>query len=169
MNLQPTLTHKLVTLRPLLQGDYEELYHVAKDPAIWEQHPARDRYKREVFQIFFEDAIKSQGALVALDTSSQKIIGSTRFKLSQSDHNAVEIGWTFLAKEKWGGTYNGVMKKLMINYALQHVDHVIFYIDKSNIRSQKAVEKIGGRIITEPDLEHLVRKEPNYLTYRIGT
>ena len=49
MNLQPTLQNDLIILRPLRENDFEALYEVAKDPLIWEQHPSRERYKREVY------------------------------------------------------------------------------------------------------------------------
>ena len=51
--LQPILTGELVELRPLREADWSELYAVASDAAIWELHPARDRYKEEVFREYF--------------------------------------------------------------------------------------------------------------------
>ena len=53
MNLQPTLENENVKLVPLQETDFERLYDVASDPLIWEQHPNKDRYKREIFQTFF--------------------------------------------------------------------------------------------------------------------
>src|SRR5215471_4526494 len=52
-DLQPTLIGSLVRLRPLVAEDFEEMYHVAGDPRLWEQHPEPQRYRREVFQKFF--------------------------------------------------------------------------------------------------------------------
>src|SRR5689334_5730140 len=63
-DLQPTLQGELVLLRPLRSEDSGQLYLVASDPLIWEQHPARDRYKPEVFEVFFRDAMASGGALL---------------------------------------------------------------------------------------------------------
>ena len=48
--LQPTLTGKLLWLRPLRADDFHDLYAVASDPLIWEQHPVKDRYRDEVFR-----------------------------------------------------------------------------------------------------------------------
>src|SRR5881628_741503 len=62
--LQPTLEGTLVRLRPLHPDDFDALYGVAKDPLIWEQHPARDRYKEETFREFFREALASRGALL---------------------------------------------------------------------------------------------------------
>src|SRR5205085_12535866 len=56
LDLQPTLRGALVTLEPLRPEHLEELYAVASDPLIWEQHPMHDRWKRGVFEKFFEGA-----------------------------------------------------------------------------------------------------------------
>ena len=44
-----------------------------------EQHPERDRYKEDVFRVFFKEALESGGAFVIIDRKVQQIIGSTRF------------------------------------------------------------------------------------------
>ena len=147
-DLQPTLEDHLLLLRPLTTEDLEDLYHVASDPLIWEQHPAKNRCERDVFELFFADAMASGGAFAVIDKETGKIIGSTRFHRIKESGNAIEIGWTFLARKYWGGRYNRSMKRLMIDWALQFVDNILFYIDENNIRSQKAVEKIGGERIS---------------------
>ncbi|MEO1262844.1 MAG: GNAT family N-acetyltransferase [Bacteroidota bacterium] len=168
MNLQPTLADDLITLKPLEKHDFTALYNVAKDPLIWEQHPCHDRFKIDVFTTFFDDSIKSNGALVIVEQSSGKIIGSSRFKKIKNVEGAIEIGWSFLAREYWGGRYNKSMKELMINYAFNFVEDVIFYIGPKNIRSQKAVQKIGGKRITDAHLKHLMKNKGTDWTYRIN-
>lgn len=149
-DLQPTLQSEQVILRPLSEEDLESLYEVASDPLIWEQHPDK-RWQRPVFESFFRDAMASKGALIALDKKSGKIMGTSRFSLVKDIQNAVEIGWTFLAREYWGGPYNKEIKSLMMKHAFNYVEHVLFFIHENNIRSQKAVEKIGGKKITHLD------------------
>lgn len=141
---QPTLAGRLLELRPLREDDYDALFAVASDPLIWEQHPASDRYQPEVFQKFFRDAMESGGALLAIDQATGVVIGSSRYHGYNESASEVEIGWTFLARSHWGGQYNGEMKQLMLQHAFQFVDSVIFLIGPENIRSQRAVEKIGG-------------------------
>lgn len=143
-DLQPCLTGELLELRPLRAEDYEELYAVAADPLIWEQHPCWDRYKPEVFEEFFRQALESRGALLVLDRKDGRVIGSSRFHGYDEDKNEVEIGWTFLAKSHWGGTYNREMKQLMLRHAFRFVRSVIFVVGAQNFRSRRAVEKIGG-------------------------
>jgi hypothetical protein len=48
-SIQTVLENEKYQLIPLQQGDFEALYKVASDPKVWEQHPNKDRYKREVF------------------------------------------------------------------------------------------------------------------------
>ena len=53
------------------------------------------------------------------------------------------------------------------DYVLENVDNVVFYINKKNIRSQKAIEKINGKKIDGFEYQHFINKNPNTLTYLI--
>jgi N-acetyltransferase len=146
--LQPHLVGDLLEVRPLRPEDWESLFAVASDPMIWEQHPDPDRYKEAVFKEFFREALESGGALVVIDRKIQKIIGSSRYFGFEPEKREIEIGWTFLARSHWGGKYNGELKRLMLDHAFRFVDSVVFIIGPTNVRSQKAVEKIGA-VLTE--------------------
>jgi N-acetyltransferase len=146
--LQPHLVGELLEVRPLRPEDWESLFAVASDPLIWEQHPAHDRYKEEVFREFFREALESGGAFVVIDRKTQKVIGSSRYFRFDPEKREIEIGWTFLARSYWGGTYNGELKRLMLDHAFKFVESVVFLIGSTNVRSQKALEKIGG-VMTE--------------------
>jgi len=143
-DLQPHLKGELIELRPLTPQDWQDLFSVASDPLIWEQHPESDRYNEDVFKIFFSEALESGGAFVIIDRKNQQIIGSTRFFGCDPEKSEIEIGWTFLAREYWGGRYNRELKQLMLDHAFKFVENVIFYVGENNIRSQKATEKIGA-------------------------
>jgi RimJ/RimL family protein N-acetyltransferase len=143
-DLQPILQGELLRLRPLRPEDWDDLYAVASDPLIWEQHPVRDRYREEVFKGFFREALESGGALIAMDAKDGQVIGSSRFHGYDPEKSEIEIGWTFLARSHWGGIYNWEMKQLMLRHAFRFVDSVIFLVGTENLRSQRAVEKIGG-------------------------
>jgi RimJ/RimL family protein N-acetyltransferase len=143
-DLQPHLKSELIELRPLTPNDWDELFAIASDSLIWEQHPEPDRYKEEVFRIFFKDAMASGGAFVIIDRKTQQIIGSTRFYGYDPKKSEIEIGWTFLARKYWGGQYNAEMKRLLVNHAFRFVESVVFFVGEDNIRSQKAMEKLGA-------------------------
>ncbi|MEL7312722.1 MAG: GNAT family N-acetyltransferase [Pseudomonadota bacterium] len=143
-DFQPTLNDDTVTLRSLSNEDFESLYAVAADPAIWAQHPVRNRHDLAVFQSFFDESLNSGGALVVIDNATGEVIGSSRFHGYDQTKREVEIGWSFLARSHWGGAYNKQMKQLMLEHAFRFVDQVVFPIAIGNIRSQRAIEKIGA-------------------------
>jgi RimJ/RimL family protein N-acetyltransferase len=148
-DLQPHLLGDLIELRPLREGDWEQLFQVASDPLIWEQHSNHDRHREDVFRKFFHDAIHSCGALVAIDRRTQRIIGSSRFVWYDKDLNTIEIGWSFLARHSWGGRYNGEMKRLMLQHAFTFARRVVFVIGAHNRRSRRAIERIGAVLTSQ--------------------
>jgi N-acetyltransferase len=141
---QPVLQGDRLELRPLRADDWDALYAVASDSLIWEQHPARNRHELEVFRAFFDEALAGGGTLVVLDRANGLIIGSSRFHGYDEAKSEVEIGWTFLARLYWGGVYNGELKRLMLEHAFRYVAAVIFVVGPRNVRSQRALAKIGA-------------------------
>jgi N-acetyltransferase len=163
-DLQPNLKGELIELRPLTPEDWDDLFAVASDPLIWEQHPESDRYKEDVFKVYFSDALESGGAFAIIDKKTQQIIGSTRFYGYDPKKSEIEIGWTFLARNYWGGRYNRELKDLMLAHAFKFVENVVFLVGQTNIRSQKATEKIGG--IRDGLVEKVYGKRPPSLSVR---
>jgi N-acetyltransferase len=146
------LTGTLIELRPLMRSDFDALFEAASDPLIWEQHPDRDRYKRDVFREYFDGGIDSKGAFAIVERASGRIIGSSRYcNLKPAEHE-VEIGWTFLQRQFWGGEYNRELKSLMLDHAFRFVDRVVFVVGENNLRSQRALQKIGARFLKEARL-----------------
>ena len=147
LDRQPVLEGERLLLRPLREDDWDALFAVASDPLIWEQHPAHDRWQEPVFRAFFADGLANRGALVAIDRVSGAVIGSSRFEgLEEANGGSVEIGWTFLARACWGGTFNHEMKRLMLTHALSSVAECRFLVGATNIRSRRALERIGARL-----------------------
>ena len=168
-DLQPNLEGELIELRPLRPEDWDDLFAVASDPLIWKQHPESNRYKEEVFKVFFREALESGGAFVVIEKKTQQISGSTRFYGYDPKKSEIEIGWTFLARKYWGGRYNRELKRLMLDHAFKFVENVVFFVGENNIRSQKATEKIGaiksgvmqkiyGNRPPSPNVRYVIRK-----------
>lgn len=155
-DLQPTLENELVKLVPLKKEDFDILYQVASDPLIWEQHPDRFRYKKEVFEKFFKSAIESKGAFLVLAKETNEVIGSSRFYDYDENKKSIAIGFTFLARKYWGTDFNRAMKSLMLDHAFKFVETVIFHIGENNIRSQRAIDKLGARKIGEQKRENSI-------------
>jgi RimJ/RimL family protein N-acetyltransferase len=150
-DLQPTLTGTLLELRPLRPGDFDALFAAASDPLIWEQHPESDRYERTVFQRYFDGAIESRGAFAIIERASGRIIGSSRYWNLKPAESEVEIGWTFLERAFWGGRYNAELKALMLAHAFRFVERVVFVVGENNVRSQKAVRKLGAELVASEE------------------
>ena len=167
-NLQPTLENDLLIVRPLQEDDFENLFKVASDPLIWELHPAKERSTREGFETFFKEAKATKSAFVAIDKKTGDLIGTSRYNRVPETDNAIEIGWTFLARAYWGGTYNQSMKKLMMDYAFQYVNNILFFINEKNFRSRKAVEKIWGVHIVALEGKMIDPRSPVGVIYKVS-
>ena len=154
VNWKPShLENEQVKLVPLVASDFERLYAVAADPLIWEQHPSRNRFERAVFQAYFDGAVAAGTAFLVIDQSSGDIIGCTRF-YDFKPGESIAIGFTFLARKYWGGVFNKAAKKLLVDYAFQFVDTIFFHIAATNIRSQRATQKIGAVKLGEVEIEN---------------
>ena len=166
--LQPLLENEFVKLVPLKEEDFEILYKAASDPLIWEQHPNKNRWQREVFQNFFKGAMESKGAFIIYNTKTNEVIGSSRFYDWNEEKSNVSIGYTFYTRSHWGGKYNPSAKQLMIQHAFKYVDAVIFHIGADNIRSQKAIERLGAKKIAEEEMAYYGEDTKLNFVYEIG-
>ena len=167
--LHPThLKNEFVHLIPLHENDFDELYTVANDELLWEQHPNKLRYQKPIFKTFFDGAIQSKGAFLIRDTFTNEVIGSSRFYDFNEKENSILIGYTFIGRKFWGKGYNSVIKKIMLDYAFQYVDSVLFHIGATNYRSQKAIEKIGVEKIDEFEVEYYGEESKLNYIYKIS-
>jgi RimJ/RimL family protein N-acetyltransferase len=141
LDLQPTLTGRQITLRPLGLRDFDELFAAASDPLLWAQHPDPARGTQEGFASYFDGALQSKGCLVAIDAA--RVIGWSRYS-NYEPGERVSIGYTFLARSHWGGAANAEMKRLMLRHAFTDVREVLFSVAERNLRSRRAVEKLGA-------------------------
>jgi RimJ/RimL family protein N-acetyltransferase len=162
-----TLQNKLVHLQPLTENDFETLFAVAADPLIWEQHPNPDRYKRDVFATYFKGALESGGALLLTEASSGKVIGCSRFYDYEPEKQEVKIGYTFFARSCWGKGYNSSVKKLMLDYACRFAETVIFHVGAKNMRSRKAMEKLGAEYLGEEEVAYYGEAPRQNVVFRI--
>lgn len=165
LDLQPILTGPSLLLRPLRAEDREALYAVARDPEIWALHPAHDRHQRPVFDRLFDESMESGGALAVIDRSSAAIVGSSRYSFAFTEEGEVEIGWTFLARSYWGGAANRELKRLMLAHAFAHLPRVMFRVGPGNVRSRRALEKIGARLTERTHSAPAAGREACHLIY----
>ncbi len=168
LDRQPVLEGPTLLLRPLREDDWDALYAVASDPLIWAVHPGHDRWQEPVFREFFANAMHHRGALVVIDKASGAIIGSSRYQgLDEADGGSVEIGWTFLARDYWGGRVNRELKRLMLAHALASVARADFRVGEDNVRSRGAMVKIGGQLSDRTEFAELGGRSVRHVIYEI--
>ena len=167
INTQPILANETVILYPLKETDFEALYAVASDAKIWEQHPNKDRWKREVFGTFFTGAMQSNGAFKIVDKTSGNIIGCTRFYDYNEPENSILIGYTFYAVAYWGKGINPLVKTLMLDYIFQFASKVHFHVGASNLRSQIAISRLGAEKIEEQGVAYFGEAAKMNFVYEI--
>ena len=168
LDRQPTLDGERLLMRPLRADDWAALYAMASDPLVWKVHPAHDRWQEPVFRAFFEDALANGGALVVIDKRCGQIVGSSRLQNDREDDGgSVEIGWTVLARSHWGGSYNREMKRLMLAHALGSVARVHFIVGEDNVRSRKAMTKIGGKLDDWAELREMAGGPVGHVRFTI--
>ena len=169
LDRQPVLETERLQLRPLAEEDREALYAIASDPAVWEQHPIHDRWRREVFDAFFDESLGSGGGLAVVRKSDSAIVGHSRYGEVELDEegDVVEIGWTFLAPMCWGKGLNHEMKRAMLAHALEQVERVEFRVGDTNYRSRNALEAIGAVRTDRYELGRYQGKRVVHLVYEI--
>lgn len=141
---RPTLRGDTIHLRPLRADDLDALHAAASDPLVWAQHSEPNRHERPVFERFFAGALASGGAMAVIDAATGRIIGSSRYYDWNPADQSVVVGYTFLERAAWGGRINRELKRLMLGHAFLHARRVWFHVSPGNIRSQKALERIGA-------------------------
>jgi N-acetyltransferase len=143
-DLQPELRGERLMLRPLRATDREALWEVARDPLLWALHPDKTRCEPAGFKRFFDAALESGSALAVVDNRSGRIIGSSRYYDWDPVTREVAIGYTFIGRDFWGGPANSEMKALMIGHAARWAKRIWFHVGKHNLRSRRAMEKLGA-------------------------
>ena len=140
------LENNLVSLIQTQEEHFEDLYNVGKNPVIWEQHLDSDRWKLDNFRKYIDGGLNNnEGCYSIIDKKINEIIGTTRYYLFNKEELSVKIGYTFISNKYWGTHMNYQIKKLMLDYIFQFLDKVYFDIWKTNYRSLKSIEKLGGK------------------------
>ena len=158
MNFRKNFENDQLSLIQAKRGDFDNLYSIASDEEIWEQHPENDRWKKNKFSIFLIMVFQTNLMLIIYLKPKNEIIGSTRFYSFDPKDNAIRIGYTFIIKKYWGTKINLLIKDLMINYTFKFLDKIYFDIGTQNYRSRKAIEKIGAHLFKDDEDGKVVYK-----------
>lgn len=157
-NHKPTLENNLVILEPLSLSNYHYLLPIASQEKLLQFSPS-DIETAEALKKYVEQALEkarnfSAMPFIIYDKTRKRYAGSTRYMNIDNKNKVLEIGSTWIGREFQGTGLNGQAKQLMLNYAFKemHFEKVEFRIDERNVRSRKAVEKLGAK------LEGILRK-----------
>lgn len=157
-----TLSDDVLELAPMTSEHYSALFEAASDPLIWAGHPAKERYKEAVFKPYFEGLLDAGGTYVVREKKTQRLIGCSRYYVSEDALADVAIGFTFLTRDHWGGTTNYRLKTIMFEHAFGVHDRVWLHIAPNNIRSQKAAGKLGALHMPDVEITLLGQKSKNF-------
>lgn len=146
----PILENNRVKLLPLNLNNYSYLLKISQQKNLVQYSPSKiDTPKdlKEYVKIALECSKNRTGMpFIIFDKQVNAYAGTTRF-MNMNWHNKVlEIGSTWIGVEFQGTGLNRNIKYLMLQHAFETLkfNKVEFRIDERNIRSRKAVEKIGG-------------------------
>jgi N-acetyltransferase len=147
----PLLRGESVYLRFATEADRERIRPLAKNDRLWEFTKTlmvTDTYDQQ-FDDYFDVAlatVKEGQAFVIRRTTDDSILGMSRVHSYTAKDKWAEIGHTWYLPEVWGRVHNKECKLLLLQYLFERVGlhRVQFRIAHQNIRSQRAVEKIGG-------------------------
>lgn len=145
-----TLKGNTVSLIPLDLKYKDLLYEALKSPEVW-KYTWREVNTAEDFKQILLIALKNkkegkQIPFIIKDNINGKIIGTTRIGDIDVLNRNVEIGWTWLSPEVWKTKVNTECKYLLLQYCFEELKvlRVQFSISGQNVRSQRAVERIGA-------------------------
>jgi RimJ/RimL family protein N-acetyltransferase len=153
------LEGKRVKLVPLESAHFPALLDLAKDQRIWEYMTVQggdpEKLQQHLKSTLVKRAAGEWYTFTVIDKETGKVAGSTMFHNIFPEHRKLEIGWTWYAPEYWATGFNTECKLLLLTYCFEKLKtvRVQFQANDQNLRSRKAIEKIGGKF------EGLLRKE----------
>ena len=158
------LENNVVQLIPIELEHVEGIYEAAQNKRIWE-HMSVDLMEKSCVLKYVQDAIQKRelgtdSAYVIVDKKTERIIGATWFLDISKQHNRLEIGSTWINPIYWRTNINTNCKYLLLKYCFEelHLNRIQIKTGHENIRSQKAIERIGA--VKEGILRnHMIRKE----------
>jgi RimJ/RimL family protein N-acetyltransferase len=152
MNVQPVeLVGSRARLVPLVSEHAHALLEAGRDPTIWTYLPRHPRTLADMKALVAE-ALERRDAgvdfpFVVLDQADNgQVVGSTRLCDIDRANRSLEIGWTWLDSAVWRTRINTECKRLLLGHCFETLGAIRVFLktDARNVRSQKAIERIGA-------------------------
>lgn len=144
-----TLENESILLRPLSINDIDAIELISYSSELGE-FGARVKSRNDLMD-YFSFCLNSKKErelypLIIIDKGNNKSIGLTMFGNISFQNKRLEIGWTWIGEKFQGTGINAICKRLLLDYCFDDLGfrRVEFKIDINNVKSQKAIEKIGA-------------------------
>jgi RimJ/RimL family protein N-acetyltransferase len=152
MSVEPcTLTGKIVRLEPLQAKHAEDLFLAGQEREMWLYMPTNPSVSREAMAQWIAETLRLQQAgeclpFAIIDLATGRAIGSTRYLAIVPKDYGLEIGWTWLDPAVRRSGVNTECKYLLLTHAFEDLQAIRVQLktDSRNLRSQTAIERIGG-------------------------
>lgn len=142
------LEGELIALEPLAQSHAQGLYNRGRDTGDWAYMPRGCFVDQADTRQWIDEALAAPDQLpfAVVEQGKQKVAGSTRYLNIRPEHRSLEIGWTWLGQEWQRTGVNTEVKWLLLRHAFERLGcrRVEFKTDARNLRSQRALERIGA-------------------------
>jgi len=137
-----------VRLEPLSQSHAQGLFLRGCHAPDWAYMPRSCFIDLADTRQWIDEAVAAPGeqAWAIVENAKGKIVGSTRYLNMLPEHRSLEIGWTWLGQEWQRTGINTETKLLLLTHAFERLRclRVEFKADARNLRSQRALERIGA-------------------------
>lgn len=152
MKIEPVeLVGHRAHLVPLAAEHVPALLEAGRDPAVWTYLPRHPRTLADMEDLVAEALARRDAGVdfpfVIRDRhDNDRVVGSTRFCDIDKENRSLEIGWTWLSPDVWRTRINSECKRLLLGHAFETLGaiRVFFKTDARNVRSQKAIERLGA-------------------------
>ena len=152
MQQEITLENDSVRLEPLSLDNYHHLRAIGAEPKLVQYSPTEietpETLKNYVEVALEERRQQKSYPFIIYDKKKGSYAGCTRYMNIHWNNKVLEIGSTWIGRAYQGTGLNGQMKRLMLNQAFGEMgfEKVEFRVDERNMRSRKAVEKLGAQL-----------------------
>jgi RimJ/RimL family protein N-acetyltransferase len=147
-----TLEGPRLRLEPLDLRHAEPLTPVGSLVEVWQflsygPFPSLELMREHIRTLLDRQAAGTDLAFAMVCRADGHSIGMTRFLNIERENESAEIGGTWFDSRFWRGPYNTESKRLMLAHAFETegAHRVSIRTDLRNERSQRAIERIGGR------------------------
>ena len=138
----------IVFLLTSAQAHAQGLYNRGREQADWAYMPRACFVDLADTRQWIDEALERPDHVpfAIVETHKQRPVGSTRYLNIRPEHRSLEIGWTWLGRDWQRTAVNTEAKFLLLQHAFERLGciRVEFKTDARNLRSQKAIERIGG-------------------------